>query len=91
VGYGIIKVLLVEPHDPGFPRAQSMCYLLIIRTIVCQFLLHIVLFLSMNIRYMSSGRSPSEAFDDIWVLSLPQFLWRNVSPVFDLITALHVI
>ncbi|KAH3910767.1 hypothetical protein HBI56_188420 [Parastagonospora nodorum] len=28
--------------------------------------------------YMSSGRSPTEGYDDVWVLSLPQFLWTQV-------------
>ena len=27
---------------------------------------------------MSSGRSPTEGYDDVWVLSLPQFLWTQV-------------
>jgi hypothetical protein len=27
---------------------------------------------------MSSGRSPIEGYDDVWVLSLPQFLWTQV-------------
>jgi hypothetical protein len=27
---------------------------------------------------MSSGRSPTEAYDDVWVLSLPQFVWTQV-------------
>lgn len=27
---------------------------------------------------MSSGRSPSKAYDDVWVLSLPQFRWTQV-------------
>lgn len=28
--------------------------------------------------YMSSGRSPTETHDDVWVLSLPQFRWTQV-------------
>jgi hypothetical protein len=27
---------------------------------------------------MASGRSPYDTYDDVWVLSLPQFLWVQV-------------
>jgi hypothetical protein len=27
---------------------------------------------------MSSGRSPTKGYDDVWVLSLPQFIWTQV-------------
>jgi hypothetical protein len=30
------------------------------------------------IRYMATGRSTVQSYDDIWVLSLPQFLWTQV-------------
>jgi hypothetical protein len=28
--------------------------------------------------YMNAGRSPTEGYDDVWVLSLPQFTWTQI-------------
>jgi hypothetical protein len=78
--YGIINAPLVGHLDRGFLRAQSTSYLqtrviitceLVSRRLASTYSLHFT-------RYLAAGRSRDEGYDDVWILSLPQFIWTQV-------------
>jgi hypothetical protein len=76
--YGIINALLAERPGPGLLRAQLMFYLQIKAIIICESVSPTLPSFLRIARYLAAGRSPDEGYDDMWILSLPQFVWTQV-------------